>query len=60
MTTKYNVRTRSMARNGMDTAQTDTDSKDDILPSVGTAPAEARTLSPSPARSLAPTLAFSP
>ena len=48
MSSKYNVRTRSMARNGMDSAQTDTDSKDDILPSVGIAPAEARTLEPQP------------
>ena len=42
-----------MARNGMDSAQTETDSKDDILPSVGIAPAEARTLSPSPNPALA-------
>ena len=48
MTSKYNVWTRSMARNGMDSAQTDRDSKDDILPNVGSAPVEARTLSPSP------------
>ena len=41
MTSKYNVWTRSMARNIMASAQTDTDSKDDILPIVGTAPAEA-------------------
>ena len=53
MSSKYNVRTWSMARNGMDTAQTDTDSKDDILPSVGIALAEARTLSPSPNPALA-------
>ena len=53
MSSKYNVRTRSMDRNGMDSAQTDTDSKDDILPSVGIAPAEARTLSPIPNPALA-------
>ena len=29
-----------MARNSMDSSQTDSDSKDDILPTVGTAPAE--------------------
>ena len=51
MSSKYNVRTRSMAINGMDSAQTDTDSKDDILPNVGIAPPEARTLSPSPSPS---------
>ena len=47
-----------MARNGMDSAQTDIDSKDDILPSVDIAPAEARTLSPSPNPALALALAL--
>ena len=42
-----------MARNGKDSAQTDIDIKDGILPSVGIAPAEARTLSPSPNPALA-------
>ena len=53
MSCNYKVRTRSMARNGKDSAQTDIDIKDGILPSVGIAPAEARTLSPSPNPALA-------
>ena len=47
-----------MARNGKDSAQTDIDIKDGILPSVGIDPAEARTLSPSPNPALALALAL--
>ena len=57
MSCNYKVRTRSMARNGKDSAQTDIDIKDGILPSVGIALAVARTLSPSPNPALALALA---